>query len=248
MSLINDALRRANTDKSRGPQPPAPVPPMQPVDPSPSSAPILSWAVLILGVGVLAIAAAVWFRPRSSPQTARNEAIPSTIPARSATPIAPATESEPAAQVTSEPLVTKSEPQTIAAAPAISLQSEPINAIPPAIQPAPTPAIPAQLAQPEPAATPEVREPAETRSPESKVAAAALPATTETKAISPEPRQSQPPRLQAIYYRLRKPTVVINGKTIGPGQSVDGIKVVSIQRTSVEVVQDGRYRTLTLQD
>jgi len=47
---------------------------------------------------------------------------------------------------------------------------------------------------------------------------------------------------------MKSPTVIINGKTLRIGDSVDGIKVVSIQRTSVEVVQNGKYRTLALQD
>jgi MSHA biogenesis protein MshK len=53
-------------------------------------------------------------------------------------------------------------------------------------------------------------------------------------------------RLQAIYYRFRGPTVVMNGKTLRVGDSVDGARVVSIQRTSVEVEQSGDYKTLTL--
>jgi hypothetical protein len=85
------------------------------------------------------------------------------------------------------------------------------------------------------------------------VPVASAPATSGT---APKPAHSRttesvadkPVRLQSIFYRLKSPTVIINGKTLGIGDSADGIQVVSIQRTSVEVVQGGKYRTLTLQD
>ncbi len=91
-----------------------------------------------------------------------------------------------------------------------------------------------------------------------KPIAATVPPPTATPTSTAPPRttaplgtttpQTKPIRLQSIFYRLRNPTVIINGKTLGVGDTLDGIKVVSIQRTSVEIVQNGKYRTLTLQD
>ena len=254
MSLINDALRRANSDRSSGPQAAAPVPPMQPVDPSPASPRILPWAILIFGVGILAIAAALWFRPKSTPQVARNE---TSTPVAAAAPIAAPIESpapQPSTPVTGSTVI-KAEPQTSQPSQRFAAAPEPVKTttpVEPAVQPtqstAPIAAVTATPPQPEPTPAPVVREqPAETKPSEVQIAAAA-PAPAETQTVSPEPRQTQAPRLQAIYYRFKKPTVVINGKTLSPGQSADGIKVVSIQRTSVEVVQGGKYRTLTLQD
>jgi hypothetical protein len=261
MSLINDALRRANSDRPSGPQAAAPVPPMQPVDPAPSpSSRILPWAVLILGVAVLAIGAALFLRGRQSEpnQLARNEA----TPASEASPVTSSTTPTVANALTSvsspqdspaleAPLTSKPQPasppqqQIVAATQPSSTIPEPVQSAP-AIQPSVQPASPTSVATIH--AVPQNTPAPPTSTPEPVVTkfAAAFPRQVEVKSAAPT--ESSPPRLQAIYYRLRKPTVVINGKTIGPGQSVDGIKIVSIQRTSVEVVQDGKYRTLTLQD
>ena len=45
--------------------------------------------------------------------------------------------------------------------------------------------------------------------------------------------------LQAIYYRMKGPTVVINGKTLKVGEQVDGAKLVDIERTSAEIEYQG---------
>jgi len=216
---------------------------MHPVEPTPSSR-VLPWAVLIAGVAVLAIAATLFFRGRTpeTKQVVQNESVAISTPQTATqTPVAAAP--EPLAQ-----------PQVIAAAP-VQQSAEPVRTVvtppttpPPVQQSAPavvsTPTPTQPLPQPGVPAT----NPAETKPAEVTVAAA-TPAPVETKspAVS-ESHESRPPRLQAIYYRLRKPTVVINGKTLGPGDAIDGIKVVSIQRSSVEVVQGGKYRTLTMQD
>ena len=74
MSLINDALKRANAAKNREAQSPAPVPPMEPVESTPSSK-LLPFSVLLLGVGVLVIGGVLWFRgsPSETKQIARTE-------------------------------------------------------------------------------------------------------------------------------------------------------------------------------
>jgi hypothetical protein len=53
-------------------------------------------------------------------------------------------------------------------------------------------------------------------------------------------------KLNAIYYRLRGPTVVINGKTLKTGEEIDGAKVTEIQRSSVELEFNGRKKALSL--
>ena len=252
MSLINDALRRANSDRSRGPQSSAPVPPIEPVEP-PASPRILPWAVLVLGVGVVAIGAALWFRSPGAPQIAGNEPAPasSSAPATPAAALPVETPPQPS-PVTTAPEVARTDPQitqqpqTFAGAPGSAAERTKISSEQPAIPASPLSTAPAVAAAAKPP-EPEAVAPAETRPSEVPVVAAA-PATPETTTVSAEPRQTQAPRLQAIYYRFRKPTVVINGKTLSPGDSADGIRVVSIQRSSVEVVQNGKYRTLTLQD
>ena len=54
-------------------------------------------------------------------------------------------------------------------------------------------------------------------------------------------------RLNAIYYRLRGPSVVINGKNLKIGESIEGAKVTDIQRTSVELEFGGQKKALSLQ-
>jgi hypothetical protein len=53
-------------------------------------------------------------------------------------------------------------------------------------------------------------------------------------------------RLEGIFYRADRPTVVINGKNISPGQTVDGVQVVSIEPTSVILESNGERRTISL--
>ncbi len=252
MSLINDALKRANADHKPRPQS-APVPEMHPVELPAKSASLLPWAVLLLGVGVLGIAAALWFRGRPQPQVAQNTDTSETAggPVTPAAPVqAPAQAPALAptqATVTSapDPILKVETPPQHTASVAASAPAEPvaIKAVP-ANQPVVT-------TTPHAEPTPVTVAAAATTS-DSKTAPSDPPVSVNTQlepsAPAAEPAKPRPPRLGAIYYRLRNPTVVLNGKTVGPGQSVDGIRVVSIQRTSVEVVQDGKYRTLTLQD
>jgi hypothetical protein len=53
-------------------------------------------------------------------------------------------------------------------------------------------------------------------------------------------------RLQAVFFRLKKPSAIINGKTVYEGDDVEGAHVVKIERRSVNVQQDGSVRTLSL--
>lgn len=244
MSLINDALRRANTQRPSDAQSSAPIPAMQPVELAPSSSSrVLPFAVLIAGVGVLAIAAVLFFRGRTpeTRQLAQNDsaAAPAAVPASQTiaeTPVATAPES-----------IVQPQPQVLADAPTpepVKTVVAPTTTPPPVQKSSPAIAVASAPTQPSIPQTP----PAETKPAEVTVATAnPAPIQTKAPAVS-ESHEARPPRLQAIYYRLRKPTVLINGKTLGPGDSVDGIKIVSIQRSSVEVVQNGKYRTLTMQD
>jgi hypothetical protein len=214
MSLINDALKRATADKPREAQSTAATPPLQPVDSTPAKpSNILPWALLVIGVGVVGIAAGLWFGATRNTQQAaapQSQPTPTALSAPEPTPAA-----NPLQQTT----------KTLQAVSARNDDSTPTTTTPVA-PPAPTKN--AVIVAKAPVTT------APTTTPK-KVAA---PTSTDPKAI----------RLQSIFYRMRSPTVIINGKTLGIGDSVDGIKVVSIQRTSVEVVHNGKYRTLTLQD
>lgn len=68
-------------------------------------------------------------------------------------------------------------------------------------------------------------------------------AQPETTAAPAEPAF----RLQAIYYRFRNPSAVVNGKTVQVGDTVDGATILAIERTSVELEQNGKRSRISLQ-
>ena len=257
MSLINDALKRAQAEKSREAQSAATVPPLEPVVTEPaSSSSFVPWAAFVIGLGALAIAGGLWFKGRvATQQQAAQSEVATAAPVTSQPTEAPQTSTEVAAN---QPVI-----QSKVAAPASSAPTETTPVTPatqtpaPHVAAAPTPhnstptlaaATPAQT-EPKPSPVP-VQEPIQ---PTKVAATAPSPTPAETKApaanlATAEPAPSRAPDLQAIYYRLRGPTVVINGRTLRVAESVDGAKVISIQRTSVEVFHNGEYRTLTLKD
>jgi hypothetical protein len=47
-------------------------------------------------------------------------------------------------------------------------------------------------------------------------------------------------KLEAIYFRFKKPSVRINGRTLFRGDLVDGAKIVSIERRSVHLTLSGK--------
>jgi hypothetical protein len=219
MSLINDALKRAESEK-RATQSSG-TPPLQPVE-SPSShstSPLLLGGIFLLGVGAIAIAAALWFGGRKTevvqtapaPEPAKVESAASPIPADRR--VQAGTQSAP---------VSQSALTTITSAP-VTIASPAQKSVAQSLKPVTTTTTQAGVTTP-------------------KSAASVTPPATAT------PTQPKPIRLQSIFYRHKNPTVIINGKTLRVGETVDGIKVDSIRRTSVEIVQNGKYRTLTLQD
>jgi hypothetical protein len=53
-------------------------------------------------------------------------------------------------------------------------------------------------------------------------------------------------KLQGIYYRLSSPTVLINGQTLTAGDSIQGVRVVKIERESVTLEMAGQKKVLIL--
>jgi hypothetical protein len=77
---------------------------------------------------------------------------------------------------------------------------------------------------------------------------AATTGTKPTEAAVQRAAEAQPDfSLQAIYYRMKGPTVVINGKTLKVGDTIAGAKLVAIERTAAEIISQGTRRKLTLQ-
>ena len=229
MSLINDALKRATAEQPRATLPPGEVPPMQPVHtaPRPSSSPLVAGGIILVGIGAIGIAAALWFKgqtPTPVHAAAATQPTPIAAPIQSAQPtpqpqLIAAVQSSAQLSTTTAPSHPKQSPTAVAAT------TQPTKATP----------------------THSASTTAANTTPKNNTTPGTTTPSTTTTANNNTTTQ-KPIRLQSIFYRLKNPTVILNGKTLSIGDTVDGIKVVSIQRTSVEVVQNGKYRTITLQD
>lgn len=53
-------------------------------------------------------------------------------------------------------------------------------------------------------------------------------------------------KLQGIYYRIKRPSALINNRTVHVGDTIEGARVVSIQRFSVKLQMGGQTRDLSL--
>ena len=54
-------------------------------------------------------------------------------------------------------------------------------------------------------------------------------------------------QLQGIFYRPSKPSAVINGRTLGVGDQLGGVKILAIEPQAVKVEFNGETRTLQFQ-
>ena len=216
MSMINDALRRAQAAQPQPPPPPmAPVPP-RPVEPEQHTRHNLGLIVpASLAVVALFALLFVW----QWAQRARNAADPQEARAL-AVPAAPAS-------VAPEPAT------PVAVAPA------PVPQPAPAPQPQPGPDLDttgadevAAAAPPEPT-TPSL--PSNTDHEHTQPVAAAVPA-----------RPPTPLRLQAIVFNPKRPSAFINGKTLFIGETLGDARVVAIGKNSATLVGGGRTNVLIL--
>lgn len=217
MSLINDALKRANeADHHRPADPPITVG-LKPVEGgSPKGSVFASVFVLLVALGILT--GAVWFiwrafNPPPPPALVAGAAKPGTPPVSPSAVTPP-----PAISVTAA--VPPGKPATSAPAPAVT-------AVPAAV---PEPATPAVVP-----ATPPLAAATPTNPP-----APAPQAPPPNPAVWPELR------VQAVFYRLNNPSVRINGRTLYLNQEIDGARVVAIQRDGAELSFRGESKTLKL--
>jgi hypothetical protein len=231
MSLINDALKRATASEPKKDAAGNPTPPLEPVhDGERRSSPgVLPLVLCIVGLGALFAAGGFWLKSKGTPHPATTSGTEGAN--AGALTLPPAGTTEPLATTPAATPTPLNNPVSRATATLEQVQKR--NEEVPATQAA-TPASSSATSS-SPAQTPPVQQ-------VSTPAAAPAPTPTETAAEETNP----PFKLQAIYYRLRGPSVVINGKTVKTGQSVDGAKVVSIQRTSVELEFHGTNFSLTL--
>jgi hypothetical protein len=119
------------------------------------------------------------------------------------------------------------------AQPRAALPAAPAIAPPPA--PAPNAAAPA--AQPIPGTPP--ADPSPTAAPDSG------PTNVAVAAEAPAPKPV-PPKLQAIIFSSVRPSIMINGKTLFIGDTLDGFRVTAISKESATLVGMDQTNVLTL--
>ncbi|MGO8699569.1 MAG: hypothetical protein ACLQVY_17860 [Limisphaerales bacterium] len=104
---------------------------------------------------------------------------------------------------------------------------------------------PAAAPKPVPAPTPVASAPVVPR-PAPVAAKPAKPPETEPAPPAIETPWPTPLTLQAIIYSKTHPTALINGKPVGPGDSVAGVVVAKIERTSVTLQWNGHSKEFFL--
>lgn len=218
MSLINDALKRANQTRKQQPTSVQAGPAMQPMVTAnrPSSlAPMVFIAILVLflvGLGTLLLV-------RGYKLGQPNEA--STPPVEQA--------SAPMTSAPIPPVLTNQAQPEIQPAIAVARPSKPIvNTSVVVTIPVSGGIVPASVTAKNPASPVAAK-------PEKPVAVAVEEATTPA---------SPSLRLQGIYYRRSNPSAMINGHSAFLGDEVDGARVVAIERTSVIVELKGQKQVL----
>ncbi len=218
MSLINDALKRASSSKPSGPPPPGGGPALQPVPGDSSRTGALPIILCLVGIGALLMAAAFWLKSRGTSATGE-------LAARSDLPVQNAS-------VVKNPLVA-------------TVPSDASNSTP-APQPFPRNAAQAPI---ESSVTP-LQKPIGEHNGQTSLAPiqppATLPASVPPPAVAAVAPRAPAFRLQAIYYRMKGPSVVINGKTVRVGEEIDGARLVSIERNAAEIEYQGARQKLTI--
>lgn len=227
MSLINDALKRAGTN----PKPVASVssasePAMVAVTASALAAKPRQGTPVAMIVGMVALTAvAAWFFLKWREASTGQPAIEASFPAKPAPTPGSKIQAPPAAVIASiptapAPVPIKPAQQTTAAAtrPESTTQTAPAPK-------AQAPAVP-------PAATPVASQ-----------TPSALPASTATP---PQPESMPELKLQAIVFRMKNPSALINGHHVEVGDNVSGARVSEIQRTTVVVEWQGQKAQLQM--
>lgn len=256
MSLINDALKRANqAQKQRPPVGPLGVP-LKPADSAPTG-PWLPVALVTAGL-LIALAGAVgliWFGWRSIREPAAAAAVASPPPAFRS-------EVKGATVQTPARAVVKAVPK-----PAVPVQPAPVVrevsvAQPPPIPPKPTPVVtegprdpppapPLTAAAPVAPPVPVAGKPDTVSSPASTPTAAVVlpkPAVVTVAPPPPPPKPAFPElKLQGIFYLASRPSALISGKTVFLGDTVRGAKVVNIEKLNVTLEFAGENKVLSLE-
>lgn len=270
MSLINEALKRAEQDKLRNIAPTNGLPNLPPVHETKRSRVSTPIAGMLIVAIMLVGSFAAWRLigrgvNNSTPAQANAAIVPTAIipPAAAPTP-AMAVPTEP---VTTAPLAPTKEYASVQPLPKTPTQEHPAvengpktiagadTAVKEAADEPGTAVVPNTAAAPavEPTATPPVK-PQETPKVAAKPAAPEASKPEPKPEPQPEPKKPTPPR--AIDYSIYKVTgimqsadggtAIINGLFVTPGQTVAEAKVVKIQENSVVLEIDGEKFTIRM--
>ena len=218
MSLINDALKRAKEAQRQAPPPPSPQMQFRPVEPSQHPRHGLS-LIVPAALAVVALLSLLFVW-----QGAQRRIASGPQEVRALTP--------PAAQTTIAPQ--PATPPTVSVA-AAAQPSPPAEPLPRTDAVAAVANLLPVTSSVTPASPPLVQEQ------ENDVA--------NTVVIAPPPPPKQPPlRLQAIVYNPKRPSVVINGKTLFVGERLGESRVVAIDRESATLVSAGTTNVLIMSE
>jgi hypothetical protein len=274
MSLINDALKRANEAQKNRPVAGPLGAPLQPAD-----APMrrsggsngTNWMTVVVPVAiVLLLGLAFWFirsgmQPKPAEQTIVAVTSPVPLPPK---PVAPPAPVPAPVHVAAAPVAPKApeKPSTYVSKNGIKVNTEIVTREIPAPTPAPakievavvapeinvpgTPAAPVTSAPVTPApvaVAPEMK--AEPKTEPVVAATPVVPAPAPQPVVAkPEPPKPVFPelKLQGIFYRLTNPSALVSGKNVRVGDSVQGVKIIAIERASVTLDFKGERKTLSL--
>ncbi len=227
MSLINDALKRASTNpKPAASGATASEPPMVAVTAASLAAKPRQGTPVAMIAGMIALTLiAGWFflkwrEASSGPQTVQVASTAKPAPTLAANvqtpPPAPAAAKNPAPAATAAP-------------------KPPATQVAAVVRPeaAPQAAAPAKVSVPVVAAAPPIVVP------QPPVAPAAAQA-------KPEPQPMPELKLQAIVFRMKNPSALINGRHVEVGDDVSGARVAEIQRTTVIIEWQGQKTPLQM--
>ncbi|HEY1173082.1 MAG TPA: hypothetical protein VGH19_17065 [Verrucomicrobiae bacterium] len=253
MSLINDALKRANEAQKNQPVAGPLGAPLQPAD-----APMRrgsggggsNWSpVLVPAIVVVLLALGFWFirsglqnKPSTQPVVAVTAPVPPPFPVAPPAPVAPVPAPAHVAKAPekSAPYVSKS---------GIKVSTEVVTReLPPEPAFEPTPV---KIEVPTPAPAPVVAAAVEPKmeakaEPVVAVTTTPQPPVTKTEPVAPVKPAFPELKLQGIFYRPNNPSALVSGKNVRIGELVQGAKVVAIERNKVVLEFKGERREMTL--
>ncbi len=244
MSLINDALKRANQSQKQPVRPRLPLSPMQPVESIRRPAAWSSYLVPGLLVVVLAMAGwflHAWWQSRQNPMPPVLAIVPPSAltSVSSVKPVGPAPVVPPVAPAVPITIIKVNTNLVVRGTPSVppaDLTGAPIAKVVP-VEPLDAAITPVQFPVPIPETKP-VPSPA-TLGSETNVTLAVT--------VKPIAKPAFPEiRLQGIFYRVAKPSVLINSRTLFINDKVEGVKVIAIDRLSVTLEFEGQRRVLPL--